>query len=391
MKFFILYIILSITPLVLFSQLFVGSGGEIYIQKDALLHIPDDIINDGLFENEGDVYVYGNIINTGKYIPLEGSIILLGNSIQSIAFNNDTIHSLIVRGGGNKFVIQNLNILHSLELENGNLVPISTVELLLLENASVSDGSIDSYVQGTLYAKGQGNRYFPVGIPTAFMPVELHNINGNEPVIGITPHTFSNEEEPVAGKGTRLILQTRYWEKTLLSGQLEDARISLPLLPDDIDFYMADSVVVVLSDDYLGPYRSSGFNDLNSRIPEEYVTSLDTANKTFYTLGIFHDVNWDLFFIPNALSQFAPSPEDRVVKVYGNIFKPEGFRFTVKNQWGNTVFATRSLDEMEGKGWDGENQNTGRRETTGQYLYYLEGVTKHDEKFSTAGTIWILD
>lgn len=384
------FFVLSIVPILSFSQIFVENDAMLYIQKDAVMYYSSDVRNDGVIYNEGNMYIIGDLINTGSHIPV-GTIHLIGTD-QQISINNDTLSNLVISGGGQKYIISNLFIKDSLILEFGYPVPFASSRIVLLSESYISDGSDFSYIRGPLYARAKSDMYYPIGVFSAFMPIELHEVQGDSLLIGMSAHEFDIDNTPIAGKGTRKVLDTRYWMQDVSEGNLTYARISLPLLPQDAEFYSADSVVVAMAYDTLGPYRSSGpADDIISRIPELYVSSIDTANRIFYTLGIFHDVNWNLFYIPNALSQFATNPEDKVVKVYGNVFKPEGFSFTVKNQWGNTVFSTSSLEVMESEGWTGFNQRTGRREMTGQYLYYLEGVTKHDESFSTAGTIWIID
>ena len=383
-------IVYSILPMVSFGQFYIQSDASLHVLKDAEISFFSDVYNEGVITNEGALYILGDFINEGSYLPM-GAVYLFGEN-QSISINNDTIEHLYINGGGVKQIVSDVNILNSLTLTNGYMVPDSTAAIVILENASASEGSQDSYVINTLYSRGEGNLYFPIGIPTAFMPVELHDVEGDSLLIGMSAHAFDSTQTPIAGKGTRMVLDTRFWTQIVSEGTLKDARISLPILPEDIAFYTADSVVVARALDTLGPYRSSGSDDeITSRIPEVYVSSIDTANQTFYTLAVFHDVNWNLFYIPNALSQYAASEEDKAIKVYGNVFNPDGFSFTVKNQWGNTVYKTTSVQAMETKGWDGYNSKTGRREMTGQYMYFLQGITKHNEPFSTAGSIWIID
>lgn len=373
-----------------FGQIFIPANTSFSVLKDATITATSDIYNDGTIINEGTLFIKGDFLNQGKYIP-SGTVYLIGTD-QTISCNQDTINHLFIQGGGAKLVTSDINILSSFTLTDGYVYPDSSSAIILLENAIPSEGSRDSYVINTLYSRGKGDLYFPIGIPTAFMPVELHDVEGDSLLIGMTAHAFDSTQNPIAGKGTRTVLDSRFWIQNISEGTLKDARISLPILPEDIEFFSTDSVVVARALDTLGPYRSSGSNDeLSSRIPEVYVSSIDTANQTFYTLALFHDVNWNLFYIPNALSQYASNEEDKAIKVYGNVFNPDGFSFTVKNQWGNTVYQTTSVQEMETKGWDGYNSKTGRREMTGQYIYFLQGITKHNEPFSTAGSIWIID
>ena len=40
---------------------------------------------------------------------------------------------------------------------------------------------------------------------------------------------------------------------------------------------------------------------------------------------------------------------------------------------------------------DWRKQRTNRRETTGQYFYYIQAAAKDNTPYSKAGTIWIND
>ncbi|MCK9562650.1 MAG: hypothetical protein M0R02_08010 [Bacteroidales bacterium] len=387
---FFYIIVICIIPVFSFGQIYIQPNASITVLKDAEVTFSSDIYNYGSILNEGALFIQGDFINQGRYVPT-GAVYLVGSD-QSISFNQDTINHLFIQGGGTKRVLSDINILSSFTLTDGFVYPDSSTAVVLLENAEVNDGSINSYVIHTLFARGEGDLYFPIGIPTAFMPVELHNVEGDSLLVGMSAHAFDSTQKPIAGKGTRAILDSRFWTQTVAEGNIKNARISLPILPEDIDFYTADSVVVARAQDTIGPYRSSGADEsITSRIPEIYVSSIDTANQTFYTLALYHDVNWNLFYIPNALSQHATSDEDKAIKVYGNVFQNDGFSFVVKNQWGNTIYKTTSVHEMETNGWNGVNARSGRREMIGQYIYFLHGITKHNEAFSTAGSIWIID
>ncbi len=388
MKKFVLHIVIMLIPFVGFTQLYVESNGVLKIEENTECFVSNHILNEGKISNKGSLTVFGNITNNGQYNE-SGKIILDGNT-QIIDMQNDTIQQLLITGSGNKEIASDLNISEYLNLLNNLLIPAENAKLILLENAETSDGSISSYIQGTLYANGDGNKYFPVGLPNVFMPAEMHNIEGENIILSICPKEFTIT--PQISNNLNKVLSTRYWEQTLVSGSLENAIISLAIPPEDSDFYIADSVVVAYSNIIEGPYESSGMNDtVESRIPELYTSSLDTANKKFYTLGIFRDSSLDLLYIPNALSRNSPNPEEQAVKIYGKSFKNEDFSFTVTNKWGNVVFSSNSLNEMEKYGWDGTNSKTGKREMNEQYLYYIDAVTISGKPYKKAGAIWILD
>jgi hypothetical protein len=325
----------------------VSDDASLNISSKSELFFGDDFINDGVINNLGDIYVAGDITNTGQYQSV-GKMFLLGYN-QTVSMNGDTVNNLYVQGSGNKYLISDIYVASELYFDNGIVVPTSNSKMIVLDEAQTSVGSDFSYVLGYLYNQGTGTKYYPVGTATTFLPVELHNIVGDSLTIGMRANDF--ESAPIPGKGTRLLSQTNYWTQDVYTGELEYAQITLPTyLVGNTGFYTEDSIVVAMSDNVLGPYRSQGKDEnITSIIPYEYVSSidLDTANRTYYTLAMFYDVNWNLFYVPNALSHNATDIDDQRVRIYGNLFQEKGFSFTVKNQWGNVVYKTSSLIEME--------------------------------------------
>jgi len=368
----------------------VSENATISVLKDAQLYDPNSLINNGTINNDGAISVVGDITNSGTINDI-GSIYLIGTN-QAIDIN-DTINTLVINGTGEKSIISNLYIQDYIDLQNGFLLPVDDNKIVLLQNASTSVGSTASFVKGILYSRGEGSKYYPIGLDTTFMPVEMQWIQSDTlPLVGMSAHLFEKDSIPFAGKGAKDILTTRYWKQEVVEGNITEGHISLPILPQDINYYTADSVVVVMSNERLGPYRSLGPNDeVVSRIPDLYTTSVDTANYKFYTLGIFHEMNWDLLYIPNALSQNTPDINEQAIRIYGSVFKDEEFSFVVTNKWGNVVFESNSVTEMEENGWDGTNIKTGNREQIGIYHYYLKALTKRDNWYKKAGSIWIID
>ncbi|MDA3883547.1 MAG: gliding motility-associated C-terminal domain-containing protein [Bacteroidales bacterium] len=378
-------------PVFSYSQVYVSDDASLNISTKSELFFEDNFINDGVINNQGDIYVFGDIENTGQY-QSGGKLYLVGYN-QTVSMNADTVNELFIQGSGNKYLISDIYIATDLSLDDGIIIPTSQAKVIIMNDGTTSIGSDFSYVLGNLYMQGTGTKYFPIGTATTFLPVELHNITGDSLTIGMKSHDFYSA--PIPGKGTRLLSQTNYWSQDILRGSLEYAQITLPTyLVGNTGFYTEDSIVVAMSNNVLGPYRSQGKDEsITSVIPYEYVSSIDidTANRIFYTLAMFYDVNWNLFYVPNALSHNATDIDDQRVKIYGNLFQEKGFSFTVKNQWGNVVYKTSSLIEMETNGWDGYNYKTGEREIIGQYIYILQAFTKHNEPYTKAGSIWIID
>lgn len=377
--------IFVLLPFLGFGQFQVSTNATLKIDSNATLYIPQDITNDGNIQNDGTMLVDGNWTNNGTYVPT-GLVIFQGGN-QQIDPNGHTFYDVIITGSSDKSVISRMYIADTLELDNGFLVPIDTAKIVLLENAATTIGSDQSFVRGTLYAKGEGSKYYPIGMNSLFLPAELHSIVGENPILGISVHEFENT--PTTGTGTRKVFDNAYWEMEVLSGSYSDAKISLAIVPE---VAIEDSLIVVQAVSPTQPFDSIGNNpDYVSSIPIDNITSSDTAKGPIFAIGVLLDVNWDLLYIPNALSKNATNPEETCIKIYGGVFKSENFNFTITNQWGNVIFQTNSITEMETIGWTGVNQKTSKRETTGQYFYYIKGVGKDSVPYEKAGSLWIID
>ncbi len=387
MKLIRVYILcMLLVPTMVHAQLFVANQATLHIDANTTFFIPQNIENEGIISNQGTIEIIGNWINPGTNTPT-GTVIFEGTNQQIHQYGN-TFYNVLITGGGNKQVPSSMYILNSIEFDNGYLLPIDTAKIILMPSAQTSIGSQQSYVKGTLYAKGTGNKYFAVGTDNLFLPAEFQNITTQNTVFGISVHNFNNT--PIAGKGTRLVIDDVYWKMDVIEGAVPQSQVSLPIPPQ----YAAniDSIVVVESSSTTTPFESIGSdNNPTSNIPTDYVTSKDSAKSPIIARGILLDVNWDLLYIPNALSKNATNPNDRCIKVYGGIFKDEDFSFTITNQWGNKVFQTTSLQEMETTGWTGVNKRTNRRETTGQYFYYIRAIAKDNTPYTKAGSLWIID
>ena len=386
MKNIFIHIIFILIPGIVCSQIFIDSQSSFHVDQNAVFFAPQDITNQGLINNLGTIQINGNWTNNGTNAP-QGTVIFQGTN-QQIIQNGNTFYNLVITGGGDKEAPSRMYITNNLQLDDGYLVPIDTAKIILLENATSTIGSNASFVKGTLFIKGTGSKYYPIGMNSLFLPAEFHVLTGNNPIIGISTHEFTTT--PEAGKGTNAVFNNAYWKVEVLDGSYTDAKISLMVVPEITT--NLDSIVVVQAPSVDVPFESIG-NDptITSIIPGDYVSSKDTAKGPIFGLGVLLDVNWDLLYIPNALTKNSPNAEERCVKVYGELFKAEGFSFKVTNQWGNVVFETTSLSEMENTGWTGENPKTKRRESIGQYFYYINAVAKDKTPYSKAGSLWIID
>lgn len=369
-----------------YAQIFVGNNSSLHTGDATMMFLQGDFKNYGVLNNEGTIELIGNWDNPGVATPI-GTVKFVGYN-QLINHYANVFHTVVIDGGGQKQLASPMILEKSIVLEDGYVLPTPSAIVVLNPDARASAGSEFSYIQGAMYARNQSNPYFPIGYEgMVFLPAQLHNIVPDDSYVGVSVHEF--ETQPISGKRSRYVFDEYYWHLDTLTGDASNLRISLPSLPQYAAF---DSLTIVHSPSLTEHFRGLGSDDsYASTIPYAYITSEDTAKGPYFALGILQEVDWKLFYIPTALSRFAPDPNDQTVKVYGNIFKPQDFKFTVTNHWGNVIFETTSLALMEEEGWKGNNLKTNRHEALGQYMYFLHAVTKDNEKFTKAGSIWIIE
>lgn len=360
-----------------------------YVSSDALLHVNGDFVSVGDINNNGTINLKGNWTNDSSYSST-GRFRLIGDD-QTIDHKNKSFAHLYIGEStiGDKTFPSSCIISDSLVLNAGYIIPTDSSVIALRDEGYVTDGSEDSYIIGSFYNYGTGTKYFPIGTQYDFSPVELHDIEGFDLLCGI--HIVETAPETIAWTIAEDTVFGNIYEKIVKEGSFDGAAISIGYT-DAPEMKLGRYMSILQADSIQGLYRGIGsYEEATSRISGEFITSKDLATQNFFTLGYSTLAPWELLFVPDALSRNAPDENDKRIKVYGNVFSSDNFKFIVSNQWGNIVFETNSLEKMESEGWDGRNSRTGHRETTGQYNYVIKAVGKDGRSFTDAGSIWIID
>jgi len=204
------------------SQTLISENTVFAIAKNSIVATNHDVLNNGVLSNDGAIELAGNWDNNGIYNELQGRILLNGTEIQNLSHNNQKIYQLEINGGA-KQVGENVTIIGALNLINGIIIPGNNVSIIMDDGAQIASASKTSYINGALYQSGTGRKFFPIGKNENYTPVELINIQGNMPVIGL--ELFEPNPNPIAGQGIREVSTERYWQKTILSGEVTYAQI----------------------------------------------------------------------------------------------------------------------------------------------------------------------
>lgn len=392
-----------ITIFILFSSLIanaqlVVNGATIKIGSAASVDIDGSVSNGGTIFNFGEIAFSGDWENKTEYDD-RGTVRLKGYN-QAIISNGGYYNQLVVSGGGRKSISGRMYIKDELSLTNGFLAPIDESRIVASDTAVIVGAGDDSFVTGFFYWEGSGIKFYPLGaiyedLPY-YRPAELHGVVADAGVVGMRYVRDAALMDSI--RKTNRIKQVSpygFWQMDIVSGTVSEAFLSIGYdLPDDFDNISDDMLVTIATADTLTSVFESTFVDkdyVSDNFTTSYVTSKDMVEHRFFILSEMYASNRDLLYIPNALSVSAPSIDDQAIKVYGGILSDHDFYFKIENQWGNTVYETTSLNDMETKGWQGHNQRTGKMEKVGQYHFLVKATFLDGTTYQNAGSVWIIN
>ncbi len=192
-----------------------------------------------LFDNYGEI-----TSNTGGGVLLDGTLPSKINADTSFSLSKLTINKTDPTSLNE--ISGQLSISDQLSLQSGLINTSSKENLVLFENATVSDASTDSYVIGPISKRGSGTFTFPVGYDTYFAPLSItpDNTIGSEDTVTVA-YYYDNPVEK----------STPNYEDTI-------ARVSILEYWDvEVTNETPDYQIALTWDEN---QKSSGINDLNT-------------------------------------------------------------------------------------------------------------------------------
>ncbi|HTF20931.1 MAG TPA: gliding motility-associated C-terminal domain-containing protein [Chryseolinea sp.] len=362
----------------------IHNGSNIYVGSGVELHVDGSVANSGFVQNQGELLVAGDWINTNVYQGL-GRLTLNGNTTQRLRNNGNSLYSLRISSLGRVDLQDNLTIDNRIELSQGVIHVSTPYSLTTANSATVAGGSSASFVEGPLISRGTGYKFMPIGKNGRYYPVEMLDVTGVEPVVQVEAFEDMSAFR-LAGYGRTL--SAVYWQQSVLSGTYTGSPMTIGYdLP-------------VTADAGLDIFQSAEASELFTPVGNTtaaYESALDkitTANAVTGTLFLIGNrINVApgeaSFYFPTSLSPDAANPDNRSLRVYGEQLISEGFLFVVYNRWGQRVYESRSLEEMSTQGWSGQQQAGGIL-TSGAYPYLLKAKRKTGEAMEQKGLISIV-
>lgn len=275
-----------------------------------------------------------------------------------------TLQSLTIEGGGIKTAQGEWTISKDLIFTQGVLTP-ATGKLLYTGSATLK-GSTTSFVNGVLYQRGTGVRFFPIGAGATYMPMSLNNIEDGKAEIGVTGFTASTNLNLPAD--ITALASNRYWQVDVSGGSLRAASASLYVPGSSID--ASQKLVVVEAEAVSG---ATAIN-LGGGITDDFVTSFSPVTKSVLTIGIVEKVDMRIM---DLITPFNSDNINDKLKIVNIEYSYEN-KVTLLDRWGVPVREWKNFRNYD----DPANPNTDTFDFTklspGNYICVLEYTLSAD-------------
>ena len=337
--------------------------------------------NSGFVSNDGIIILRGNWTNQGIYQG-NGALRLAGSARQVFDHNGQQVAQVEILNPSGAELRGRLPVIRNILLNEGILSTSENDTLYLDNDVLVEGGSPASFINGPLHRGGRGERFFPIGYNNTYLPVTLADVSGGNTIVMVEALADYNGTVPA---GIEQISRDFYWHQSSYRDAYTGSEVILPLYDPQME--MTNTVILGFTTEYK-IYDNLTFST------GSYFTEAQTQDKVEESLILLARGNENIrdetaFYVPNVLSASSMDPENRVVKVYGDL-KAEGFEFVVYDRRGVKVFTSDDLQRMQLTGWNGFSQSTGEFLPQGSYVYAVKAKNQRDEPVERTGTITVL-
>lgn len=350
------------------AQGFYNNGSILTLSPQAILTVPDSLVNKGTVKNDGDLRISGAWINQGTYDAGTGKINFNSNLPQTINHNDQSFGKLTISGVGEKQFLANITIESELDLQSSNLTSVNGARIIFDPGAVVTGGSDQSHVVGPVEVKGEGDLLFPVGNGTTYLPVELLGVTDATAAVTLTLNELTSSQT-LSGDVELVKLSTkRFWELVLNSGNINSSLIKLPLSEEDDLTDNLDLLVVASSNTTTSEYASIGQSDLTGSLSSGSIISKETPVLKYYTVAAVSGET--AIEVYNGLSLSNDGKNDFIrIK---NIELYPSCNVTIFNRWGDKVFEVEGYNNLiSDKRFNGDAKSGGNKVPAGTYFYSI--------------------
>jgi gliding motility-associated-like protein len=327
-----------------FSQGLYNNGSTISINNGAIFSVQGDATNNGTIINNGNFLVTGFWLNNNTYEPGTGDFTLNSSGDQVVNHNAQSFTRLVINGGGNKFFLADLEIIESLDLTNGLLISQNGAKIIAAENAEVKEGNNLAHVVGPFYHKGIGDKLFPVGNGTTYLPVLLLDIRGGSPEIGLR----LLEPNPINLKSPDItqVSSNRAWQLDFSNATDADALAELILYNDDF-IGEIDNGLVAFATQAGGVYTSLGNAASSGTSQSGFVRSANRINGSGTLAMAFRSPEFTPPK-PEVYNVVTPNGDDKhdFLKILNIELYPQN-TLRIFNRWGDELFTMQGYNNTD--------------------------------------------
>ena len=338
----------------------------IFIGPNSTLFVGGNLVNNNLIINNGDMQVGGAWINNNQYDAGTGKITFNSDLPQTINHNAQSFSRLTISGGGIKNFPADITIVDELNLTEGTLVSQNGATLIISQGAQIIGGSDQAHVNGPVYHQGTGNKLFPVGDGTHYLPVEISGI-GSASEVGVRLVEFSTAQSFDFKSELKDVSSKRYWEVDLVSGSLTGTQISVPVKGDENLSGTKEEYVVTQSPESPIEFVSLGQSDFTGTTSDGTLTSENAVTGGLVSVGILSEG----IVVYNAISPNKEDDKNAVLKISNITAFPKN-KVSIFNRWGDKVFEMKGYDNDQ-KVFRGISNIGGETEVqAGTYFYVID-------------------
>lgn len=223
----------------------------------------------------------GAIRNASTRFNFQGTIELTGGNQLLTTSSPVTLGGLALAGSGNKSMEGAWTITQALHFRQGLLVlslaPVNGGRILYTGSATLT-GNSNSYVNGTLFQRGVGTRFYPIGEGATYLPMSLNNVQDGDAEIGV--RAFNSGVSLTLPLDISEIANNRHWRISTSGSTFRGSPASLYVPGSSVDG--SGQLVVVHAED--APDATA--INLGGGVSGDLVSSFLAANKPILTIGI---------------------------------------------------------------------------------------------------------
>jgi gliding motility-associated-like protein len=337
----------------------------ISISPSSVLFVKDSLVNNGTLINNGDMQIGGAWVNNNQYDAGQGQI-TFNSDLPQVINHNDQAFSKLTITGGEKIFQANITIENELNLSEGVLISQNDAKIIFNDDATITGGSDQSHIQGAVYHKGAGDKLFPVGNGTVYLPVEILNVQGASAEIGLQEIELNGNTLQSAAS-LDAISTDRYWELDVVSGDLSGSIVVLPVR-DEAIVQNVDFVVVAQSAGVTQNFESLGRSAFEGSFTNGNVTSTQPVNLKLLAIAVVEDKS--SIEVYNAVSPNGDGLND-FLRI-GNIERYPDNNISLLNRWGDKVFELSGYNNNDRVFTGRSNIGSEKELPPGTYFYVIK-------------------